>query len=45
MLGRASVALVAPALPGSALAGDWTDPQGTELLIETLFGWAGVGAP
>ena len=31
--------------PATALAGAWTEPQGSGLLIETLFGWEGQGAP
>ena len=45
MLMRAAVALMALALPSAALAGAWTDPQGSGLLIETLYGWVGQGAP
>jgi hypothetical protein len=30
---------------GSVLAGAWTAPQGEGLLIETLYGWVGDGAP
>ena len=40
--GALAAALVAPA---AAFAGAWTLPQGTGLLIATLFGWTGVGAP
>ena len=29
----------------SALAGAWTLPQGGGLMIDTLFGWTGTGAP
>ena len=29
----------------AARAGAWTEPQGSGLLIETLFGWAGAGSP
>lgn len=29
----------------AALAGAWTEPQGDGLLIESLFGWTGYGAP
>ena len=46
---RAAGATVALALalgaPVAALAGAWTEPQGSGLLIETLFGWTGAGAP
>ena len=46
---RAAGAAVALALalgaPAAALAGAWTEPQGTGLLIETLFGWEGQGSP
>jgi hypothetical protein len=46
---RAAGAAVALALtlgaPAAALAGAWTEPQGSGLLIETLFGWVGQGAP
>lgn len=31
--------------PGAARAGAWTDAQGHGLVIETLFGWGGYGAP
>ena len=31
--------------PFSALSGAWTEPQGQGLLIETLWGWTGDGAP
>ena len=31
--------------PASAHAGAWTEPQGQGLVIETLFGWGGYGAP
>jgi hypothetical protein len=31
--------------PGWAWAGAWTQPQGEGLLIETLYGWTGNGAP
>ena len=39
--------LIAAALfsPAAALAGAWTVPQGTGLIIASLFGWTGVGAP
>ena len=33
------------AAPVAARAGAWTEPQGSGLLIETLFGWVGTGAP
>ena len=33
------------AAPAAAFAGAWTLPDGTGLIIATLFGWAGVGAP
>ena len=46
---RAAGATLALALtlaaPVAALAGAWTEPQGSGLLIETLFGWTGAGAP
>jgi hypothetical protein len=46
---RAAGATLAFALaagaPAAALAGAWTEPQGSGLLIETLFGWTGEGAP
>ena len=32
-------------VPSAALAGAWTEPQGQGLVIETLFGWGGAGAP
>lgn len=31
--------------PGRAMAGAWTEPQGQGLMIDTLFGWTGQGAP
>jgi hypothetical protein len=31
--------------PASALAGAWTQPEGSGLLIVTLYGWTGDGAP
>lgn len=31
--------------PAAASAGAWTLPQGTGLLIASLFGWTGAGAP
>lgn len=31
--------------PAPALAGAWTLPQGNGLMIDTLFGWTGDGAP
>ena len=40
-LGAALLTLSSPA----ARAGAWTEPQGDGLLIETLFGWTGEGAP
>ena len=40
-LGAALLTLSSPA----ALAGAWTEPQGDGLLIESLFGWTGYGAP
>src|SRR5260370_40786334 len=39
-----SLALVVGA-PAGALAGAWTLPQGSGLLIETLYGWVGDGPP
>jgi hypothetical protein len=42
---RAIAFATALANPTVAVAGAWTLPQGTGLLIETLFGWAGEGAP
>jgi len=30
---------------GAALAGAWTEPQGSGLLIATLYGWTGFGPP
>ena len=43
----AAVSALAASLtaPAVALAGAWTLPQGTGLIIATLFGWTGVGAP
>lgn len=38
----ASLALII-AVPAVALAGAWTAPQGSGLLIETLYGWTGFG--
>ena len=40
-LGAALLTLSSPA----AQAGAWTEPQGDGLLIESLFGWTGYGAP
>jgi protein XagA len=31
--------------PAGVLAGAWTLPQGSGLMIDTLFGWTGEGAP
>ncbi len=31
--------------PNRSLAGAWTQPQGSGLMIDTLFGWSGEGAP
>ena len=31
--------------PAAALAGAWTLPQGSGLVIETLYGWTGYGPP
>ena len=31
--------------PAAAVAGAWTEPQGQGLMIETLWGWTGAGAP
>lgn len=31
--------------PAAAVAGAWTEPQGQGLMIATLWGWAGAGAP
>ena len=31
--------------PNRTLAGAWTQPQGSGLMIDTLFGWSGEGAP
>ena len=46
---RAAGAVIAFAIvviaPAAARAGAWTQPQGSGLLIETLFGWTGAGAP
>ena len=46
---RAAGAAIAFAIvviaPAAARAGAWTQPQGSGLLIETLFGWTGAGAP
>src|SRR5271165_489530 len=43
----AAVSALAASLtaPAVALAGAWTLPQGTGLIIATPFGWTGVGAP
>jgi hypothetical protein len=38
----ASLALII-GVPAGALAGAWTAPQGSGLLIETLYGWTGYG--
>jgi protein XagA len=39
-----AIALIVAA-PAAALAGAWTLPQGSGLLIETLYGWTGYGLP
>ncbi len=48
-LGRAANLAWACALivgaPAGACAGAWTEPAGSGLMIETLFGWTGRGAP
>ena len=36
---------MAVAWPVAACAGAWTEPQGHGQMIETLWGWTGVGAP
>jgi hypothetical protein len=36
---------VAAVWPTSASAGAWTEPEGQGLMIATLWGWDGVGAP
>ncbi|MBV8439160.1 MAG: hypothetical protein JO312_01120 [Hyphomicrobiales bacterium] len=43
--GAAVAFAIALAAPVAALAGAWTEPQGSGLLIETLFGWTGAGSP
>jgi len=43
--GAAIAFAIAFAAPLAARAGAWTEPQGSGLLIETLFGWVGDGAP
>ena len=43
--GAAAALALALGGPASALARAWTEPQGSGLLIETLFGWEGAGAP
>ena len=48
MLGPAAVLACVCALAGApegAWAGAWTLPQGSGLMIDTLFGWSGEGAP
>jgi hypothetical protein len=42
VLGAAAAIALAPA---PAAAGAWTEPQGEGLMIATLWGWTGVGAP
>ncbi len=44
-LGLGAVALSATLAPRAADAGAWTAPQGQGLVIETLSGWGGAGAP
>jgi protein XagA len=39
------VAASAAFAPRAAEAGAWTAPQGQGLVIETLYGWGGAGAP
>jgi hypothetical protein len=41
----AAIAFAIGLAPVAARAGAWTEPQGSGLLIETLFGWVGDGAP
>ncbi len=43
--GAASAFAIVFAAPVVARAGAWTEPQGSGLLIETLFGWVGDGSP
>ncbi len=43
--GATGLLALALGAPEGARAGAWTEPQGSGLLIETLFGWAGDGAP
>jgi hypothetical protein len=45
MVSRAAAAMVAFAVPSSALAGAWTEREGRGLLIETVHGWLGDGLP
>jgi protein XagA len=45
MVSRAAAALAAFAVPNWALAGAWTQPEGSGLLIGTLYGWLGDGLP
>jgi hypothetical protein len=40
-----AMALAAALGPSAAVAGAWTLPQGQGQVIETLYGWAGSGAP
>jgi hypothetical protein len=41
----AAVLAAVAAAPAAALAGAWTEPPGSGLLIETLYGWTGYGPP
>ena len=40
-----AVCVLAPATAAPVLAGAWLQPQGQGLMIETLWGWTGAGAP
>jgi hypothetical protein len=42
---RFLAALMVALAPCAAHAGAWTEPQGEGLVIETLSGWGGAGAP
>jgi hypothetical protein len=41
----AAIAFAIGLAPVAARAGAWTEPQGSGLLIETLFGWVAAGSP
>ena len=45
LVGAAAFAWTLVAFPPAVVAGAWTEPQGEGLMIETLWGWTGEGAP